>query len=145
MSMAGIIFLALSIVLLGMGFFGANVDIASATGAVLSIAQMKNFYLLLGGVIVALADAEMAGILQRYFADFSFMFLAAVVLLVFIVNENLQPGSTVQNLLMKVLLVLVAVSVLYSALLCFVPETGWYSDVYPWAYRDIIETAQFWT
>ena len=101
--------------------------------------------LLLGGVIVALADAEMAGILQRYFADFSFMFLAAVVLLVFIVNENLQPGSTVQNLLMKVLLVLVAVSVLYSALLCFVPETGWYSDVYPWAYRDIIETAQFWT
>ena len=101
--------------------------------------------LLLGGVIVALADAEMAGILQRYFADFSFMFLAAVVLLVFIVNENLQPGSTVQNLLMKVLLVLVAVSVLYSALLCFVPETGWYSDVYPWAYRDSIETAQFWT
>ena len=101
--------------------------------------------LLLGGVIVALADAEMAGILQRYFADFSFMFLAAVVLLVFIVNVNLQPGSTVQNLLMKVLLVLVAVSVLYSALLCFVPETGWYSDVYPWAYRDIIETVQFWT
>ena len=41
MSMAGIIFLALSIVLLGMGFFGANVDIASATGAVLSIAQRQ--------------------------------------------------------------------------------------------------------
>ncbi|HIY82674.1 MAG TPA: cytochrome C oxidase Cbb3 [Candidatus Rubneribacter avistercoris] len=101
--------------------------------------------LLFGGVVVALADAEMAGILQRYFADFSFMFLAAVVLLAFVVNENLAPGSTVQNLLMKVLLVLVAVSVLYSALLCFVPETGWYSDVYDWAYRDIVETAQFWT
>ncbi|MFR3092849.1 MAG: hypothetical protein ACLTMP_14870 [Eggerthella lenta] len=39
-----------------------------------------------GGVIVALAGAEMPGILQRYFADFSFMFLAAVVLLVFIEN-----------------------------------------------------------
>ena len=101
--------------------------------------------LLASGVIVALLDAQMAGILQRYFADFSFMFLAAVVLLVFIVNENLQPGSTVQNLLMKVLLVLVAVSVLYSVLVCFVPETGWYSDVYPWAYQDVIETAQFWT
>ena len=46
---------------------------------------------------------------------------------------------------MKVLLVLVALSVLYSALLCFVPETGWYSDIYSWAYRDIVETAQFWT
>ncbi|RNL41343.1 cytochrome C oxidase Cbb3 [Paraeggerthella hongkongensis] len=101
--------------------------------------------LLLGGVIVALADAQMAGILQRYYADFSFMFLAAVVLLAFIVNENLAPGSTTQNLLMKVLLTLVTVSVLYSALLCFVPETGWYSDVYDWAYQNIIETAQFWT
>ncbi len=101
--------------------------------------------LLASGVIVALLDAQMAGILQRYFADFSFMFLAAVVLLAFIVNENLPPGSMAQNLLMKVLLVLVAVSVLYSVLVCFVPETGWYSDVYPWAYQDVIETAQFWT
>lgn len=101
--------------------------------------------LLIGGVIVALADAEMAGILQRYFADFSFMFLAAVVLLAFIVNENLVPGSTAQTLLMRVLLALVAVSVLYSALLCLVPETGWYSDVYAWAYQDVLETAQFWT
>ena len=101
--------------------------------------------LLASGVIVALLDAQMAGILQRYFADFSFMFLAAVVLLAFIVNENLPPGSMAQNLLMKVLLVLVAVSVVYSVLVCFVPETGWYSDVYSWAYQDVIETAQFWT
>lgn len=101
--------------------------------------------LILGGVLVALADAEMAGILQRYFADFSFMFLAAVVLLVFIVNENLTRGSTTQNVLMKVLIVLVTVSVAYSALLCFVPETGWYSDVYAWAYQNILETVQFWT
>ncbi|MBC2889407.1 cytochrome C oxidase Cbb3 [Gordonibacter massiliensis (ex Traore et al. 2017)] len=101
--------------------------------------------LLASGVIVALLDAEMAGILQRYFADFSFMFLAAVVLLAFIVNENLEQGCLAQNLLMKVLLVLVAVSVVYSVLVCFVPETGWYSDVYPWAYQNVIETAQFWT
>ena len=94
---------------------------------------------------MALADAEMAGILQRYYADFSFMFLAAVVLLIFVVNENLQPNTVTRNLLMKTLLVLVTVSVAYSALLCFVPETGWYSDVYPWAYQNIIETAQFWT
>ncbi|WP_172134991.1 cytochrome C oxidase Cbb3 [Adlercreutzia sp. ZJ473] len=101
--------------------------------------------LLASGVLVALLDAEMAGILQRYYADFSFMFLAAVVLLAFIVNENMAAGSTAHVIGMKVLLVLVALSVLYSALLCFVPETGWYSDIYPWAYQDIIETAQFWT
>ena len=45
----------------------------------------------------------------------------------------------------KVLLVLVAVSVLYSLLICFVPETGWYSDVYPWAYQSLLEMVQFWT
>ena len=101
--------------------------------------------LLFGGVVVALMDAEMAGILQRYFADFSFMFLAAVVLLVFIVNENLRPGTQTQQLLMKVLLVLVSISVLYSVLVCFIPETGWFSDIYPWSYQDIIETVLFWT
>ena len=101
--------------------------------------------LLFGGVVVALMDAQMAGILQRYYADFSFMFLAASVLLAFIVNENLRPGSTPQVLLMKGLLTLVCISVLYVALLCFVPETGWFSDIYPWSYQDIIETVLFWT
>ncbi len=100
--------------------------------------------LLTAGVVIALADSEMAGILQRYYADFSFMFLAAVVLLVFIVNERLEPDSMARNILMKVLLVLVAVSVAYSTLLCFVPETGWYSDVYPWAYQSVLETFMFW-
>ena len=46
---------------------------------------------------------------------------------------------------MKVLLVLVSISVLYSVLVCFIPETGWFSDIYPWSYQDIIETVLFWT
>ena len=100
--------------------------------------------LLCGGVVLALVDAEMAGILQRYYADFSFMFLAAAVLLIFIVNENMKPGQT-RSLLMKVLLGVVCVSVAYSWLICFVPETGWFSDIYPWSYQDIIEAFQFWT
>lgn len=101
--------------------------------------------LLVAGVAVALLDAELAGILQRYYADFSFMFLAASVLLLFIVNENLREGSSARDVFVKVLVVLVGLSLLYSALVCFVPETGWYSDIYPWAYQDVIETFQFWT
>ena len=101
--------------------------------------------LISAGVIVAAADAEMAGILQRYYADFSFMFLCVAVLLVFIVNENLRHGSVAHVLLMKALLALVALSVLYSVLVCFAPETGWLSDAYPWVYQDIVETVQFWT
>ena len=101
--------------------------------------------LLISGVVVALLDAEMAGILQRYYADFSFMFLASVVLLAFIANENLKPGTLTANLITKGLGVLVFVSVLYCVLVCFAPETGWYSDIYAWAYQDILETIQFWT
>ena len=101
--------------------------------------------LLVGGVVVALVDAEMAGILQRYYSDFSFMFLIAAVLLIFVANENLERGSKTQRMLLNALIVLVALSVLYSVLICFVPETGWYSDVYPWAYQGLLEAVQFWT
>ena len=100
--------------------------------------------LLASGVIVALADAELAGILQRYYADFSFMFLAAAMLLCFVVNEQLSHTRGAYDLMLRVFLVLVAASVTYSLLLCFVPETGWYSDVYPWAYQDLLQTALFW-
>lgn len=101
--------------------------------------------LLVSGLLVAVFDAELAGILQRYFADFSFMFLAAAVLLVFIVNERVSPDSRTGRAMLTILLLVVGVSLLYSTLLCFVPEIGWYSDVYGWAYQNIIETFEFWT
>ncbi len=101
--------------------------------------------LLASGVFVALFDAELAGILQRYYADFSFMFLAAAVLLAFIANESLKAESGLSRLFTKVLSVLVAFSLVYIVLLCFVPETGWYSNVYDWAYQSIVEAFEFWT
>lgn len=101
--------------------------------------------LVLSAVVVALLDAEMAGILQRYFADFSFMLLLVVVLLVFILNENMDHASTAYSIAAKGLPVLVACSLAYSLLLCLVAETGWYSDAYPWAYQSIIHMFQFWT
>ena len=52
MSIIGIVFLVLSIVLLGLGFYGASVDVVSAVGLAESIGQMKNFYFLLGGLIL---------------------------------------------------------------------------------------------
>ena len=101
--------------------------------------------LLASGVLVALFDAELAGILQRYFADFSFMFLVSTVLLAFIANERLSAHSQVARVFRTALSVLVAFSLVYVVLLCFVPETGWYSNVYDWAYQSIIEAFEFWT
>ena len=97
------------------------------------------------GVLIAVADAEMAGILQRYFADFSIMFLMAAVLLLFIVNENIENGSKAHAVFVRVLPMAVAVGVAYTVLLCITAETGWVSDAYPWAYQGLLETFQFWT
>ena len=97
------------------------------------------------GVLIAVADAEMAGILQRYFADFSIMFLMAAVLLLFIVNENIENGSKAHAVFVRVLPVAVAIGVAYTVLLFITAETGWVSDAYPWAYQGLLETFQFWT
>lgn len=122
--------------------------------------------LLVSGFAIAVLDAEMAGILQRYYADFSLMFFAAMVLLVFVANENVPESlmthkpqkrsfsllkkrpfvePQTRTLLTRCLLGLALLGVLYSVMLCFVPETGWYSDIYSWAYQDVIEMVQFWT
>ena len=97
------------------------------------------------GVVLCCLDGEAAGILQRYFADFSFLFLAAAVLIVFILNEGLDAWSREWLLMQRVLVVLVGVSLLYSFLLCLVPETGFVSDAYPSAYEGFMQTFRFWT
>ena len=81
--------------------------------------------LIVVAVLVAILDAQMAGILQRYYADFSFMFLLAAVLLAFIANEkvSLWPKKY-KSIVSGATLALVGVSVLYSLLICFVVETG---------------------
>ena len=101
--------------------------------------------MLVSGVIVALLDAQMAGILQRYYADFTLLFLVPVILLAFIVNEAYKPEDLNHKVFLRIMAVLVFVSVFYSLMLCFVPETGWYSDVYSWAYQGILEMVEFWT
>lgn len=156
--------------------------------------------LVISGFVVAMVDAQMSGILERYYADFCFMFLAAAILLIFVANELLSDSgnelsarigarpshrrpigdkfafvksitrrfshleenaknttsveritydasgpTTMYRLLMKVLIACVTISVAYYVLLCFVSEVGWYSDIYDWAYQDILETFSFWT
>ena len=117
--------------------------------------------MLASGLVVACLDAEMAGILQRYTADFSILLLVPAVLLCFVANDALADTKGAEPLpalgertvskafahkmFLRVVGVLVFVSLVYSTLVCFIPETGWYSDVYDWAYQDLIETVEFWT
>lgn len=102
--------------------------------------------LIMLAVLIAILDAQVAGILQRYYADFSFMLLISAVLLAFIANEkvSLWPRKY-RSLVMGVVLVVASLSVLYSILTCFVVETGWYGDAYDWAYIDFLKNIIFWT
>lgn len=117
--------------------------------------------MLASGLVVACLDAEMAGILQRYTADFSILLLVPAVLLCFVANDALADAkggeplpalgdrfvskAFAHKMFLRVVGVLVFISLVYSTLVCFIPETGWYSDVYDWAYQDLIETVEFWT
>ena len=101
--------------------------------------------MLILGVLLCCLDGEAAGILQRYYADFSFLFLAAAALVIFIANESLDPWSTEWLLMQRALVALVGLSLLYSTLICLVPETGWISSAYPWAYQGLLHTFLFWT
>lgn len=111
--------------------------------------------MLISGVVVACMDAQMAGILQRYTADYTTLFLIPAVLLAFVANDALSAHAKTaegklflkksHTLYLRGIQVAVALSILYVTLVCLVPETGWYSDIYDWAYQDIIEMIQFWT
>ncbi len=101
--------------------------------------------LLASAIVVALADAEMAGILQRYYADFSVMLLLIAVLVVFIFNDNIDRESMGYEIAVKILTVLVGISLLYVLCLCFTAESDWYSSAYPWAYQRLLHMFQFWT
>lgn len=111
--------------------------------------------MLISGVVVACLDAQMAGILQRYTADYSTLFLVPAVLLAFVANDALSSRAKTDEgialhhsahaMFLRVIQVLVILSLLYISLVCLAPETGWYSDIYDWAYQDIIEMIQFWT
>ena len=95
-------------------------------------------------ILVSLADAEMAGILQRYYADFSLLLLLSAVLIAFILNENVNHNGKTFPIAKSILPGLVSLSLLYELCLCFVQETGWYSNIYPWAYQAIVHLFQFW-
>lgn len=101
--------------------------------------------LLVLGVLLCCLDGQAAGILQRYFADFSFLFLGAAVLVMLIANESLDAWSREWLLMQRVLVVLVGLSLLHPALLAFVPESSWISSAYPWAYQELLQTFLFWT
>ena len=68
------------------------------------------------GVITSLLDAQLAGILQRYFSDFSLMFYLGA-LIVFLAVLADTENEEKRKYMHKILLVCMAVAFIYQLLL----------------------------
>lgn len=68
--------------------------------------------------VVIIADTEMAGILPRYFMDFSYLLLIPTVIIIFTLEKNILNNK----LLKQIFIVLIFVAVLYELLSLFVGD-----------------------
>lgn len=79
------------------------------------------FYTCLGliasALVIVIMDTEMAGILARYITDFSFLLIFSSILIILSINENSKINK---DILLKIILVLVIISLLYQFFYFFV-------------------------
>jgi len=74
------------------------------------------------GLVIVIVDTQMAGILMRYFSDFSVFFLFAALLIWLLFFERVQKGALRDGLLLF-LFVCLLISVVYQGLIFF-SDTG---------------------
>ena len=98
---------------------------------------------ILFGVIIIAADTEMAGILQRYVADFAFFFFFAAALVVLSL-EGLFKGKEGEDYFRKIFLVLCILTLLYNILMIFVMDNENLSVENPHLYYTLTGLLQFW-
>lgn len=91
-------------------------------------------------VIVAIADAQMAGILNRYYMDYSYLLLLPAVLIAFVLLE--KYGSRLH--IPFVITCLVAACLLYDAAMLFVQCDSSHGITNPNLYYTITSAITFW-
>lgn len=94
---------------------------------------------LLSGVFLVVADTEMAGLLQRYITDFTWLFALTASIVVMALYEKLGHRQAFFNLFA----VFCALSLLYDMLLYFADPS--FSRGNPTLYYTVSSMIQFWT
>ena len=77
--------------------------------------------------IVIIVDTEMAGILPRYYMDFSYLLLIPTIIILFTLEKKILDNK----LLKKAFIILIAVAVIYEFMLLFVDEAPSIKDTMP--------------
>ena len=92
--------------------------------------------LLVSGVIVVILDTQMAGILQRYFADFALFFFLPAVWILLAVTERMAKNPERLRRTGLILLTLGMITIVLNGLLFFAPDqTNLMTHNPQWYYR----------
>lgn len=94
-------------------------------------------------LVVACADTQMAGILYRYFADFSLLILIPAVISIFEITERFQGGKFSKTVNFTVI-VLIVVTVLFSVASMLVSMDYSHEYANPNLYYRVAYAIQFW-
>lgn len=95
---------------------------------------------LIAGVIIAVADTEMAGLLQRYITDFTWLFALTASIVAMALYEKLENRQVFFSLFAA----FCALSLVYDMLLYFSPGGTSISRGNPTLYYTVSSIIQFW-
>lgn len=95
------------------------------------------------GVIIAVADTEMAGLLQRYVTDFTWLFALVAAVVVMAMYERLALPEN-KNGFLTIFVAFCVLSLLYDILLYFSPDGTPVSKGNPAFYYTVSSLVQFW-
>lgn len=98
---------------------------------------------LVSGVIIAVADTEMAGLLQRYITDFTWLF-ALVASIVVMAMFDKWTSKEMRRGLLTVFVAFCVLSLLYDILLYFSPGGTPIANGNPTFYHTVSSMIQFW-
>lgn len=109
--------------------------------------KLLGFFVLLPliAVIIAVADIQVAGILQRYIADFSWLLFIAAALVILSFSEN-RPDPGQSPWFYRFFSTVCVLSLAFAALYFFLNEASSYSAEYSMAvlYHRVSDLVEFW-
>lgn len=132
------------------GIFSTNLILLFGLflGRVRKSLQEKKLYAfsvlaLVSGVIIAVADTEMAGLLQRYITDFTWLFALVASIVVMAMFEK-WTSKEMRRGLLTIFVAFCVLSLLYDILLYFSPGGTPIANGNPTFYHTVSSMIQFW-
>ena len=97
--------------------------------------------MIFSGLVILVADTQMAGILQRYIGDFAIFFFGASIIIIFTLYEKLKTVEQ-KKIMYQIALILCAMSLIYNMALAVACSELSVNN--PEFYEELSSSFQFW-